>query len=218
MPTSPTPSPATTPVEAPEIASIKELQDKKADILSYLQSIPGLSPEEKAKFAEEFERDMTVLNAKTEEEKAKNLGSLKADIAKLQADIHGEKRDTNEEVDTVTGSDETTVIENQKLVEKEIRGRLDEFRTSIESKLATAETPPTASPEPSTEPVFLTEPTIPEDLIPPNRDYVSKTQPNWFANIILQFFGDTPWVKRWVLGFKTDKEMAYTESSMNNIT
>lgn len=150
MPTSPTPSPATTPVEAPEIASIQELQDKKSDILGYLQSIPGLSPEEKAKFAEEFEKDMAVLNARTEEEKEKNLGSLKADIMKLQADIHGEKKDANEEIDTIAGSDETTVVEDQKLVEKEIRGRLDEFRTSIETKLATPETP-TPTPEPAEE-------------------------------------------------------------------
>ena len=152
MPPNPsTPSPATAPAEAPEIKSIQELQQKKADILGYLQSVPGLSPEEKAKFAEEFEKDMVALDTKTEEEKKKDIGSLKAEIAKLQADIHGEKKDTNEQMDTVTGSDETTVEADQKLVEKEIRGRLDEFRASIDTKLAAPETPPTASPEPAEE-------------------------------------------------------------------
>lgn len=151
MPNPPTPSPSTAPAEAPEIKSIQELQTKKADILGYLQSIPGLSAEEKAKFAEEFEKDMVALDTKTEEEKNKDLGSLKAEIAKLQADIHGEKKDANEEVDTITGTDETTVEADQKLVEKEIRGRLDEFKASIDTKLAAPETPPTATTEPQEE-------------------------------------------------------------------
>lgn len=180
MANSSTPSPAAAPAEAPEIKSIQELQQKKADILGYLQSIPGLSPEEKAKFAEEFEKDMVALDTKTEEEKKKDIGSLKAEIAKLQADIHGEKKDANEEVDTITGTDETTVEADQKLVEKEIRGRLDEFRASIDTRLAAPETPPTASPEPAEEVPenFLPELSIPEEIPAIPNDYVSNNKPS----------------------------------------
>ena len=41
-------TPSTSPAEAPEIKSIKELQDKKADTLKYLQDIPGLNDTEKS--------------------------------------------------------------------------------------------------------------------------------------------------------------------------
>jgi len=41
-------NPSTSPAEAPEIKSIKELQDKKADTLKYLQDIPGLNDTEKS--------------------------------------------------------------------------------------------------------------------------------------------------------------------------
>ncbi len=91
---------------------------------------------------------MVALDAKTAAEKERDIGSLKSEIAKLEADIHGEKKDANEEFDAITGTDETTVEANQKLVKQEIRGRLDEFKASIETKLATPETPPTETPEP----------------------------------------------------------------------
>ncbi len=203
MPPNPsTPSPATAPAEAPEIKSIQELQQKKADILGYLQSVPGLSPEEKAKFAEEFEKDMVALDTKTEEEKKKDIGSLKAEIAKLQADIHGEKKDTNEQMDTVTGSDETTVEADQKLVEKEIRGRLDEFRASIDTKLAAPETPPTASPEPAEEvppetqdainsaKEFFSNKGVKLDTVAPVQWNFLK---NFFNKILLSFYGLLEW-------------------------
>lgn len=179
MANSSTPSPTTAPAEAPEIQSIQELQTKKTDILTYLQDIPGLSDEDKRKFAEEWEKDMATLDTRTAEEKTKNIGSLKAEIDKLKADIHGEKKDTNEQIDTVIGSDETTVEADQKLVEKEIRGRLDEFRTSIEAKLATPEAP-TATPEPVAEVPenFLPELTIPEEIPAIPNDYVSNNKPS----------------------------------------
>lgn len=202
MANSSTPSPAAAPAEAPEIKSIQELQQKKADILGYLQSVPGLSAEEKAKFAEEFEKDMMALDTKTEEEKKKDIGSLKAEIAKLQADIHGEKKDANEEVDPITGTDETTVEADQKLVEKEIRGRLDEFRASIDTKLAAPETPPTASPEPAEE-----VPPETQDAINSAKEFFSNkgvkldtvgpVQWNFFKNffnkILLSFYGLLEW-------------------------
>lgn len=216
-----TPSPATAPIEAPEIKSIGELQTKKADVLGYLQDMAELTAEDKAKFSAEFEKDMAALDSKTAEEKIKDIGSIKAEIDKLKAGIQSEKRDTNEDKDEILGTDETTVTAEQKLhVEKEIRGRLDEFRTSIENKLTPTEPAPTGTPEAAEEAVpevLLPEPTISEDLVPPNRDYVSKKPGTVLDNFILKFFGHIPWVKKWRLGFKTEKEMTYTESSMSNI-
>lgn len=66
-----TPSPS--PAEAPEIKSIKELQDKKADTLKYLQDIPGLTPEEKTGFATEYDTALKALEAKTDAEKQKDI-------------------------------------------------------------------------------------------------------------------------------------------------
>ena len=103
-----------------------------------------------------------LLDTKTTEQKERNIGSMKIELEKLKADIHSEKKDANEDIDTIVGSDETTVAADRKLnVEKEIRGRLDEFRTSIETKLAapaTPENPPSASPEPAAE--------VAEDFLP----------------------------------------------------
>lgn len=224
MANSSTPSPATAPAEAPEIKSIQELQQKKSDILGYLQSIPGLSEEEKAKFAEEFEKDMVTLDSKTEEEKNKDIWSLKAEIDKLKADIHGEKKDTNEQIDTVIGSDETTVEADQKLVEQEIRGRLDEFRTSIEAKLATPETP-TATPEPVAEVPenFLPELTIPEEIPAIPNDYVSNNKPSWLYTFIINFLDKAGlsfianWLTMRTMGYKSERQMEYTRKSMNNL-
>lgn len=218
-----TPSPATAPAEAPEISSIKALQDKKADALSFLEESTDLNPTDKENFKKEFEASIAQLMSNKATEKDKNIGAfIAAELQKLKVDIKNEKNDTNDTLDDInTDAVWNSDTEKKLSVENEIKWQLNEFRTSIENRLnASEETPPT-TPEAPTEPVtpevFLTEPAIPEDLIPPNRDYVSKTQPNWLANIILQFFGDTPWIKRWVLGFKNDNEMKYTESSMNNI-
>ena len=66
-------TPSTSPAEAPEIKSIKELQDKKADTLKYLQDIPGLTPEEKTGFATEYDTALKALEAKTDAEKQKDI-------------------------------------------------------------------------------------------------------------------------------------------------
>ena len=200
MATNWTPSPATAPAEAPEIASIKALQDKKADALSYLQDNPDLSAEDKVKFAAEFEADMTELATKTNEQKEKNIGSMKIELEKLKKDIHSEKKDANEDKDEVLGTDETTVSGEQKLnVEKEIRGRLDEFRTSIETKLAAPEAPPTATPEPVEE-----VPTETQNAINDSREFFANkgvkldtatpTQGNWFKNFLNKILLNWYWV------------------------
>ena len=201
MATNWTPSPATAPAEAPEIASIKALQDKKADALSYLQDNPDLSVEDKAKFATEFEANLTkLLDTKTTEQKERNIGSMKIELEKLKADIHSEKKDANEDIDTIVGSDETTVAADRKLnVEKEIRGRLDEFRTSIETKLAAPEAPPTATPEPVEE-----VPTETQNAINDSREFFANkgvkldtatpTQGNWFKNFLNKILLNWYWV------------------------
>lgn len=220
-----TPSPATAPAEAPEIASIKALQDKKADVLTYLQDNPDLSAEDKVKFAAEFEADMTELATKTNEQKEKNIGSIKIELEKLKKDIHSEKKDANEDKDEVLGTDETTVSGEQKLnVEKEIRGRLDEFRTSIETKLAapaTPENPPSASPEPAAEVAedFLPALNIDADL-PDIPEFRNPKKKWWIVEMIINWLGTEGifwWFRKNIMGYTDVEEMTDTMSAMNNI-
>ncbi|MCB9807497.1 hypothetical protein H6768_06560 [Candidatus Peribacteria bacterium] len=141
-------TPSTSPTEAPEIKSIKELQDKKTDVLAYLQDIPHLSPEEKAGLTAEYETALKTLETKTDEEKQKTLGIIKDELKKLKQNLVNEKEDENEEVDE-TEDDETKDTTKQKLsVEKEIRGRLDEFRKNIENSNQPVAPEQPAEPEP----------------------------------------------------------------------
>lgn len=130
-----TPNPSPSPTEAPEIKSIKELQDKKVDALKYLQDMEGLSHADKANFALEYESALKALDAKTDAEKTKDIGSIKAELEQLKAGILNEKQDETEELDDKE-DDETTDTTKQKLnVEKEIRGQLNKFKQNIENKL-----------------------------------------------------------------------------------
>lgn len=190
-----TPSPATAPAETPSPELV-------------FDNVATQTDRELAKLKEELDIHWATPDARHKE------------IEKVEA-FFREKKDTITKITREEINNIKTAIHDEN---QEIEGQLQLTESgSIElnnSSDIPPETPPTSTPEPveKTAPeVFLTEPAIPEDLIPPNRDYVSKTQPNWFANIILQFFGDTPWVKRWVLGFKNDNEMQYTETAMKNI-
>jgi hypothetical protein len=184
-------TPSTSPAEAPEIKSIKELQDKKADTLKYLQDIPGLNDTEKSWFAAEYEAALKALDAKTDAEKKKDIGSIKAEITKLKSALKNEKEDENEEIDEKE-DDETAEAGKQKLnVEKEIRGRLDEFKKNIENKLN-----PSTTPETPTEPV----PPATQSAIQDAQKFfenkgvkldTAPAQTNWVANIF----------KKLVLGF-----------------
>ncbi len=187
-----TPSPTTAPAEAPEIKSIQELQAKKADILVYLKSIPNLSDDEKQKLEEKYTQAVELLNGKTELEKKRILTGIPDDLKKLLNNIKNEKEDSNETDDTIE-TDETTTPAEQKLnVENEAKAHIEEFRASIETKLAapaTPETPPSASPEPA-------------EVVPPETqeainkskeffankgvklDTVAPVQWNWFQNIL----------------------------------
>lgn len=181
-------TPSTSPAEAPEIKSIKELQDKKSDALKYLQDIPGLTPEERTGFEAEYEAALKALESKTDLEKQKDIGSIKAELEKLKSALKNEKEDENEEVDQKE-DDETG---KQKLnVEKEIRGRLDEFKKNIENKLN-----PSTTPETPTEPV----PPATQSAIQDAQKFfenkgvkldTAPAQTNWVANMF----------KKLVLGF-----------------
>lgn len=185
----PTPSPA----EAPEIKSIKELQGKKTDVLKYLQDIPNLSDPEKAGLTAEYETALKALETKTDEEKQKDLGIIKDELKKLKANLTNEKEDENEEVDDKV-DDKAQETGKQKLnVEKEIRGRLDEFKKNIESKIA-----PAATPEAQAEPVSPATQSAIQDAQKffQNKGVKLDTAPaqtNWATNIfkklILGFYG-----------------------------
>lgn len=154
MANTPATTPSVQPTGAPEIESIKALQDKKADILVYLKNIPNLNDEEKQKLEDQYTQALDQLNGKTEDEKDRVLTGITEDISKLRGTIENEKQDTNEEQDELE-TDETTVVTEQKLVESEIRGRLDEFKASIEAKLANTEAQPSTPTEPEEVPEWV---------------------------------------------------------------
>ena len=198
MGNSTTPSPATTPIEAPEIKSIEELQTKKTDILTYLKSIDNMSDEEKQKFETQYTKSVEALNGRTDDEKKRILTGLNDDLRKLYTNIKNEKEDANETYDLVE-TDETTTPAEQKLnVESEAKAHLEEFRTSIENKLNTPETAPAETPETAVEVV----PEIP-DSIQESRDFFSNKgtkldtiaapkgefMKNWANKILLSVYG-----------------------------
>lgn len=108
MSTTPSPAPAEAPVtapvpatnEAPEIRTIQELQAKKDEILDSLKSINGLSDEDKAALEEKYNLALADLATKSEDEKARDIGNIQADIDKLRAYLEGEKTDTDEVLGT----------------------------------------------------------------------------------------------------------------------
>lgn len=101
----------------------------------------------------------------------------------MRDQIKNEKEDENEDVDEKE-DDETQDTTKQKLnVEKEIRGRLDEFKKNIENKLNAP-----ATPEQPTEPV---PPAVPSDVKGAQEFFQNKgvkldtapVQSNWLKNL-----------------------------------
>lgn len=227
MSTTPASTPSTSPIVAPEIASIQQLQDKKTDALKFLQDIPELTPEDKVRLGVEFEAKVAELASKSTEEKEKTIGNMKEELTKLKTDIQNEKQDTNEALDDIDGDGEWTTDGDKKLhVETEIRWQLDEFKSSIETKLNAPEAPPT-TPEAPTEPaapeISLPELSIPEEIPAIPNDYVSNNKPSWLYNFIINFLDKVGlssianWLTMRTMGYKSERQMEYTRKSMNNI-
>jgi hypothetical protein len=226
MSTPPASTPSTSPIGAPEIASIQQLQDKKTDALAFLHDKSEFSDADKISLAAEFDTALSNLMSKKAAEKDRDIGDfIKTELEKLKTNIHNEKKDANEDKDEVLGTDETTDSGEQKLnVEKEIRGRLDEFRTSIETKLAapaTPETPPTASPEPAAEVAedFLPALNIDADL-PDIPEFRNPKKKWWIVEMIINWLGTEGifwWFRKNIMGYNDVEEMTDTMTAMNNI-
>lgn len=215
-------TPSSSPSEAPEIKSIKELQDKKTDTLKYLQDMTELTDEDKKNFALEYENALKALESKTEAEKAKDIGSIKEELKQLKAGILNEKQDETEELDDKE-DDETADTTKQKLnVEKEIRGQLNKFKQNIENKLnapTPAENPAdknSANPPLSKDlPALTIDPNLPD--IP---EFKNPQQKGWLVEFIINWLGTTGiggWIRKFIMGYDTMEEMTDTMAAMKNI-
>ncbi len=215
------PSPAPY-LEAPEMKSIQDLGDKKAQVLAYLENMPDLEGKEKEDFKKEYLLAFDELSKKTDAEKQKNIGDVTLSIVSLRSAILGEKQDSDDEKDN-TGDIEPDKLKRKLWLEKEIRGRIDDFKDDIERKLnATATTPPETPNTPSAViEKTLWELNISADIPPIPNDYVSKNKPNMLESFIMNMLDKmglwfiANWLKMRSMGYKSEKQMEYTQKAMN---
>ncbi len=140
-------NPSSSLPEAPDITSIADLNSKNTDVLSYLQNMSDLTDEEKKKFGEEYQKALKELTDKQDEgKKTQVIAGIRDDLQKLREGIVGEKRDENQEKDD-SNTDENTDKTKQVLnIEKEVKGRLEDFKKNIEAKLSQPTTAPQTTP------------------------------------------------------------------------
>jgi hypothetical protein len=192
------------PNKAPEIRTIQELQANKEEVLKKLKGSDRLSDADKAALEEEYNIAFADLATKSEAEKTKDIGDIQADIDKLNAGLRGEKEDSDEQMDTV--ADIAAEAEQKLHVENEIRGRLAEFKASIEAKLAAPATPEAVDDGINTpaEAVEAVQGAITSGLETVSEKsqealkYMEKIgiMPNNFLKTILEFFHNIFWDKR----------------------
>ncbi len=132
--------PTSSPAEAPEAKSLKDLREKDTDVLAYLKNIPNIKDTEKTELEKEYKDALAQLEKDHDKEKDTTIEGIKDELAKLKTNLQKEKDDENDTVDD-DDKDKQTDVDKQKLLTNEIRGRLDEFRKSIENKLKPAVKP-----------------------------------------------------------------------------
>ena len=223
-------NPSTSPAEAPQKLSDLHEASKQKSFIDEIAKSHNLSDSEKKSFTEKYQKAIDELLKKYEGKKDVVIAEISDILVKFKESIQHEKNDDDDATEFSPQSpdtDKTDVDTEKKLWDKEIDEHIKQLSDKIESKLnAPATAPETPSQTQATQQIVektLGELNISADIPPIPNDYESKNKPSFLVNgfiKILEMIGLTSianHLKMTTMGYKTEKQMEYTRTAMNNL-
>ena len=222
-------NPSTSPTEAPQkLADLHETTKQKV-FLDEITSNNNLSDAEKKSFTEKYQKAINELLKKYEGKKDVVISEISDILQKFKESLQHEKNDDDDATEFSSQSPDTNktdVDTEKKLGDKEIDEHIKQLSDKIESKLnAPSATPEKPTQTQTTQQVIektLWDLNISADIPSIPNDYESKNKPSGFVNIIIKFLsGIFPSFANYLtmktMGYKTEKQMEYTKTAMNNL-